>query len=147
MIEVKAITAQQTLPLRSAVLRPGAALREAIYMGDEDAKTLHFGAFHGREIVGVASLYREALPSSHEANTWRLRGMAVEPAMQRCGFGRLLLQTCVEQVGAHGGELLWCNARTTATGFYLSCGFQVHSEEFDIPGIGPHFVMQHRIRL
>lgn len=35
---------------------------------------------------------------------------------------------------------IWCNARTVAVGFYSRSGFEVISEEFEIPEAGPHFV-------
>ena len=31
------------------------------------------------------------------------------------------------------------------TGLYARAGFEPESEEFDIPGIGPHFVMARRV--
>ena len=35
-------------------------------------------------------------------------------------------------------EILWCNARTTAFGFYEKMGFNIVVDEFDIPNLGPH---------
>ena len=90
--------------------------------------------------MGIASLYREARPSGAPRG-WRLRGMATEPAVRGSGFGALLLQACVDHVARSGGGELWCNARLPALGFYRTAGFAVVGEQFDIPGIGPHFVM------
>jgi len=39
------------------------------------------------------------------------------------------------------GDLLWCNARTSASGFYTRLGFAVVGEAFELPGIGPHHLM------
>lgn len=45
-----------------------------------------------------------------------------------------------------GAEVLWCNARVGALGFYLRLGFATIGEEFEIAGIGPHFVMWRDLR-
>lgn len=101
---------------------------------------MHFGAFDGERLVGIASLYREDRPGGPPGG-WRLRGMATEADVRGTGFGAALLAACVEHSAAAGGGELWCNARQVAIGFYRRAGFEVVSEEFDIPGIGPHVVM------
>ncbi len=67
--------------------------------------------------------------------------MATEPDVRGAGFGAALVAACIEHAAASGGGELWCNARMGALGFYRRMGFDVVSEEFDIPGIGPHVVM------
>ena len=52
-----------------------------------------------------------------------------------------MLEGCVDLVAESGGAELWCNARLPAVGFYRRGGFEVVSDEFDVPGIGPHVVM------
>jgi len=37
---------------------------------------------------------------------------------------------------------VWCNARTPALSLYQRAGLAVVSEEFELPRIGPHFVME-----
>jgi GNAT superfamily N-acetyltransferase len=150
-VDVREITAAQTLPLRSMVLRPNRPVETAIFSGDNDPDTLHLGAFDDDRLVGIASLYRAPLPSTINgpdgftdetgAVTWQLRGMAVEPAAQGRGYGRVLLNACINHVAEHGGVLLWCNARKEAVEFYVAAGFEVSGNEFVIPDVGPHFVM------
>jgi predicted GNAT family N-acyltransferase len=55
--------------------------------------------------------------------------------------GRLLLDASLELVGARGGDLVWCDARTTAAGFYERAGFTVVAGPYDKPGVGPHVGM------
>ncbi len=93
--------------------------------------------------MGIASLYREDRPGG-PTEGWRLRGMATEADVRGAGFGTALLAAAIEHVAASGGRELWCNARLVAVGFYQRAGFGVVSEEFDIPGIGPHVVMARR---
>jgi ribosomal protein S18 acetylase RimI-like enzyme len=111
------------------------------FAGDDDVSTEHWGAFVNATLIAVASLYQEPMPESADSNAWRLRGMAVSPAFQGKGYGRQLLDRCLQSVADHGGSVLWCNARRPAVGFYRRAGFEIVGSEFMIPGIGPHYVM------
>jgi predicted GNAT family N-acyltransferase len=101
---------------------------------------VHLVAFDGDRLVGIASLYREARRGG-TGNGWRLRGMATDPEVRGAGFGTALLAACMDQVASEGGDELWCNARVGAAAFYQRAGFEVVSEEFEVPGIGAHVVM------
>lgn len=148
-VEVRFISADETRPLRAAILRPGQSPETLIYPGDDADETAHFGAYRGGELIGIASVYREPVPRENgsgedDPNAWRLRGMATITSMRGRGYGRMILEKCVEHVAREGGTVLWCNARTTAAGFYETLGFHIIGHEFDIPGIGAHFVMLRR---
>ncbi|HEX7880443.1 MAG TPA: GNAT family N-acetyltransferase [Candidatus Eisenbacteria bacterium] len=144
---IRAISAAETRPLRQAVLRPHQRVEELVYPGDDDPRTHHLGAFDGGRLVGIASIYVEPMVAMPDAGPtdWRLRGMATAPEMRGTGLGGALLEACIEHSRNHGGTRLWCNARVPAAGFYLRYGFVVHGEEFDLPGIGPHYLMSRRI--
>lgn len=144
-VEVKFITSAETHPLRAAILRPGQPPETLRYPGDDADETRHFGAYSAGELMGIASIYREASPHEDDPNAWRLRGMATITVMQGRGFGRTILEACIEHVTRRDGTVLWCNARTSAVGFYKASGFDIIGEEFDIPGIGAHFLMLRRI--
>ena len=135
---IRRITAEEVRPLRHSVLRPGQALEETVYPGDDAG--VHLGAFDGDRLVGIASLYLEDRVGGRDGG-WRLRGMATDAGVRGAGYGAALLAGCVEEVAGAGGTELWCNARMVAVGFYRRAGFEVVSEEFDVPGIGPHVVM------
>jgi predicted GNAT family N-acyltransferase len=145
-ITTRPITAEEARPLRANVLRPGRPHAESIYPGDGAAGALHLGAFRGRELVGVASVLREPPPGEEDAGAWRLRGMAVAPGMRRGGYGRALIEGCLAHVASQGGSRLWCNARSTAAGFYRTLGFEVSGEEFETSDGTPHFLMWLRLR-
>ena len=150
--EIRCIAPEQTHHLRSVVLRPGMPLEECVFLNDDAPATIHVGAIENGRVVGIASFYHEAMPLEFEktgfanARAWRLRGMAVEPMRQGQGIGLKVLQFGIAEIARRGGSLLWCNARTVAMGFYRIAGFEVRGEEFDIPGVGPHFVMVYRIQ-
>jgi ribosomal protein S18 acetylase RimI-like enzyme len=70
-----------------------------------------------------------------------VRGRTTTPGARGTGVGAALLGACVEHARAHGGRRVWCNARTPARGFYERAGFAAEGEEFELPGIGPHYLM------
>ncbi|MCA1690793.1 MAG: GNAT family N-acetyltransferase [Actinobacteria bacterium] len=125
-------------------LRPA---ESSVYPGDDHPSTVHLGAFLEDQLVGIASLYAERRGTGKaEGPGWRLRGMASSPEVRGRGVGRALLHACVEHVARRGGGELWCNARMPAVPFYATSGFEVVSEQFDIPDIGPHVVMRRMVR-
>jgi len=141
VVEVVAITAEQTRPLRHLILRPTQPAAKTDYPGDHDPDTHHFGAFEQGRLVGIASLYREPRIDG-PADGWRLRGMATASDARRRGAGRALLGACRDHVALRGGTELWCNARIAALDFYVTTGFQAVGAEFDVEDIGPHVVMR-----
>ncbi|MEY4762072.1 MAG: hypothetical protein RLZZ200_1928 [Pseudomonadota bacterium] len=144
---VRPITPAEVRQLRHDVLRPFDPPERLVYAGDDAAETLHAGAFEGERLVGIASVCREPMPAgsdpcgSVESGQWRLRGMATVPAVRGRGLGRALLEACFDHIRSQGGDLLWCNARVAALGFYLRMGFETQGDELEIAPIGPHFVM------
>lgn len=134
--DVRRITAAETRPLRQKILRPGQAVEAVVWPGDDQESTVHLGAFLGEELVGIATLLLVA------RNEWQLRGMAIRQDLQGQGAGKALIGECLRQVPVTSGHTLWCNARESAWRFYEKLGFQVTSELFDIPGVGPHYRME-----
>jgi GNAT superfamily N-acetyltransferase len=128
------------------VLRPGQPLATTIYPTDEEPATFHAGASaDGGQLVGVATVSVEAHPFDPRPGDWRLRGMATDPAVRGQGFGALALRTCLDHVRQQGGTRVWCNARAPARGFYEHEGFALESDAFELPDIGPHYVMSIRL--
>lgn len=138
----------EIVDLRWTVLRPGLPRDEAIFAGDELPTSRHYGAFGSDEYpnttLGCATFHLnewEGVPA------WQLRGMATAPAARGMGLGRAILTLADAEVlaNATAPRLLWCNARVPAIGFYQSLGWQVVSDQFDIPTAGPHVRMVRRI--
>ena len=67
--------------------------------------------------------------------------MATDATVRGSGAGRALVDDGLARVTARGGDLIWCDARVAAAGFYERMGFAVVTEAFDKPGIGPHVGM------
>lgn len=141
-VVIRPVLPADVLPLRQQVLRPMQELAECVYPGDNDQLAFHGGAFIGDALVGVVSIFPEAGPSGVTEPSYRLRGMAVAPAVQGQGIGRLLLEAVYAYLHAAGFTgVLWCNARVTAGAFYARMGWERIGEIFELPLIGPHVVM------
>ncbi|PWW21348.1 putative GNAT family N-acyltransferase [Geodermatophilus normandii] len=138
-VSVEEVGVDVVLPLRSAVLRDGGP---AALPGDDDPATVHLAARtpDGR-VVGVVRLAPAPCPWRPAREPWQLRGMATDPGVRGTGAGRALAAACLAVVAARGGDLLWCNARVTAAGFYEHMGFTVVTDAFDVDPIGPHVGM------
>jgi predicted GNAT family N-acyltransferase len=138
---VEEVAAEVTYLLRGAVLRPdGGAVTWA---GDEDAATFHLAArTRDGQVAGVVRFSPAPCPWRPLARAaWQLRGMATAPEARGSGAGRAMLAEGLARVAARGGDVLWCDARVTAAGFYERMGFTVVTEQYDKPGIGPHVGM------
>jgi GNAT superfamily N-acetyltransferase len=96
----------------------------------------------GSELVGVATIHRAPMPGTDEVTpAYQVRGMATAERVRGAGAGGLLLTACLEEARRNGVQLVWCNARIPAAGFYEKHGFVQHGEVFEIPTAGPHCVM------
>ena len=144
---ILAISAAETIAVRWPVLRPEFPRETAVFDGDDAPGTLHFGAFDGETLVGVASIYlapfpAQPAPAKREGMpAFQLRGMATLPEVRGAGFGAALLDACVAAAREKDAVLIWCNARTSAAKFYAQRGWEIVGGEFDIPTVGPHFRM------
>lgn len=135
------ITAEETLPLRALVLRPGWNPSDCKNPLDENGDTFHLGARIQNQIVGIASFEKEVFAEIPSTSPYRLRGMAVDPNFRRTGIGRDLILFGQYQLTKRHTDLFWMKARVNAFAFYQSLDFKFWGNEFDIPGIGPHKVM------
>ncbi len=138
---VKFIRTADTYPLRLKVLRPGGTLEDCDFPNDRLEGSFHLGTHAGDERISVASFYPEKHPALNGWKQFRLRGMATDPAFQGKGAGKRLMQFAVDHLKDLRVDVIWCNARTAAVPFYEKLGFVTKGDEFQIPGIGPHFLM------
>ena len=139
-VTVDEVPPEVTYELRGAILRPNGG--EITWPGDEDAETFHLAARIDGRVVGVVRFSPAPCPWRPLASeAWQLRGMATDTVVRGSGAGRAMVENGLQRVAARGGDLVWCDARTTAAGFYERMGFTVVTDEFDKPGIGPHLGM------
>lgn len=143
-MRVERVASEVVRPLRQKVLRPNQTLTELVYAGDDAPGAAHFAAFgEGGQVIGIASITPEPHPHDPAPGDWRIRGMATDPDAGRgVGAGGALLRACLDWARASGAVRVWCNARSPVRGFYEREGFVVEGEEFELPEVGPHFLME-----
>ncbi len=140
--DVEFVRPELVRALRLRVLRPGQPWSSVVHDYDSWPDTFHVAAFSPQNlIVACATFYPE--PTEDGRAAWRLRAMASAPEVRGQGYGAACLRYGLAEVRRRGAALVWCNARSGAVGFYQRLGFAVVSDEFDIPSIGPHYVMEY----
>jgi ribosomal protein S18 acetylase RimI-like enzyme len=139
-ITIEQVGAAATYPLRAQELRQG----RAVEIEEDDAPyTLHLAArIDGGEssgpIVGVVRFHPRDCPWRDTEGSWQLRGMATDPRVRGLGAGRALVAEGLSRLTARGAQLVWCDARKPAVGFYEKCGFTIVTDEYDLRPVGPH---------
>lgn len=125
------------LPIRWRNLYPGRPIDpESSHEADKSRETVHFVAFDTDTPFGCVSLLKEP---AHECEL-RIRWLAVDENQRRNGIGRELIRSCLRKARRCG---IWCNVRQPAVKLYEGLGFAKIGGLFEIPKIGPHFLMSH----
>jgi GNAT superfamily N-acetyltransferase len=125
-ISIEQIRKELTWKLRRDVLYPGEMIQEMGLEQDDDA--IHFGAFRDNKLAGVVSLFQTG-------TDFQFRKLAVAEEIQKMGIGNSLLNYITNYALENGGTRIWCNARITATGFYLKAGYLQTGRFFTKKGI------------
>lgn len=154
---VSIVSAERTRELRRRVLRPHQAVDDPL-PGDDVRDAIHFAILDGAHGAhGAHGARSEPLcacfllvegypwvpaPGSPPADRplWHLRSVATEPAHQRTGLGRVLMQAVLDHVAGHGGGVLWCNARTPAVPFYQRIGLATYGDEHISHGLAHYWM-------
>jgi predicted GNAT family N-acyltransferase len=68
---------------------------------------------------------------------WKIRQVAVEPALQGTGIGRHLMTLVAREAADSGISTLVLHSRESVCGFYEKLGYRLEGEAFDEIGI-PH---------
>lgn len=133
------VDVERTWQVRHRNLRQGQPIETVDYGAvDRLESTVHLVLVLDGVEVGCATILKEERDGGFG---YRIRGMAVDEEFRGRGFGRLLMEG-TQQLARARKTGLWCNARVIAIPAYLRCGFQQVGEEFDIVGIGPHYVLE-----
>jgi predicted GNAT family N-acyltransferase len=138
---VKQIDAKDTYIIRNIVLRPGLPVDTCYFDNDRDDQTFHLGAYIDDKLASIASFYLTTNNDFEDEFQFQLRGMATLPEFQGQGLSSALLKTAFPLIEKNHVKMLWCNARTSAKGFYEKVGFQSSGKEFDVTGVGNHYLM------
>jgi predicted GNAT family N-acyltransferase len=143
---IRFITVENLLGIRNEVLREGKLTPdECRFPTDELADAFHIGYYAGAELVSIASFHPQSF-GDFVGIGFQLRGMATLEKHRGVGMGNQLLNFAMVYLRGQKANYLWCNARKKAVPFYLSVGFEITSAEFEVPNIGPHYVMYVKIQ-
>ncbi len=143
---VTTLTGDDTRELRRVVLRPhlppGSPMPgdgpDVVHIGALD--TLNSGALASTCVIFAEPWPGPELPEVDASTGWRLRGMATDPALRGAGAGAAVLIGAQDYARERSCQVLWCQARESAVGFYLRAGWQGVGELFATE-IGPHLLM------
>ena len=142
---IKFITDNDVLNIRNIVLRNGLLTDdECRFPSDRLEGAFHLGYYKNEQLACVASFHPQTYVG-YEGKAYQLRGMATLEKFRGQGLGNQLLNFAIVYLRGQKANYLWCNARKTAARFYLSTGFEIISAEFEVAGIGLHYVMYVKI--
>jgi predicted GNAT family N-acyltransferase len=142
-VQFRIAEVDEILDLRWRLLRVGLPRDAAHFEGDDAPTTHHFAAVLGDRVVACVTYRRGTLD---DKPTWQLRGMAVDDTIQKSGVGSKLIAFADSFVASQDySDVVWCNARVPAIGFYQRLGWTVIGEQFDVLHAGPHVKMVKRM--
>lgn len=143
---VRQITAEGTRALRHEVLWPHIEnLEDCIIDIDERKDAIHLGAFHKGRLVSVCSLFEMNTPKLEFENQYRLRAMATHPDCRGLNAGKSIIEYALKLLADKSYDVLWCDAREVALGFYGKLGFDFIDEWYEVPNVGAHKLMYKRL--
>jgi len=138
-MEVRIITADQTRSLRKLVLWPHIEkMEDCVIDIDHREDAIHIGAFLNEELICICSLFELSSPRIAAKKQYRLRAMATHPVHRGLNAGRHVVEFAIHLIQPKGFEVLWCDARKIALGFYERLGFELIDEWYEVPKIGLH---------
>lgn len=143
---IRFIPVEDTLPIRNDILREGKfTLEQCRFPGDEREQSFHLGYFDNEQLVCIATFHPTGY-GQFPGVGYQLRGMATLEAYRGKGIGNQLLNFAIVYLRGQKANYIWCNARVNAVKFYISLGFEVISDVFEVPVIGPHRVLYLKIQ-
>ena len=143
---IRFIQADEVLTIRNEVLREGRLTLDQCRFPNDDAEgTFHLGYFDGDQLVCIASFHPQNY-KEYTGKAYQLRGMATLESHRGKGIGNHLVNFAIVYMRGQKVNYVWCNARKKAIRFYHDLGFEIISDEFEVPGIGPHHVLYLKIQ-
>jgi predicted GNAT family N-acyltransferase len=143
---IRFIQADDVLAIRNEVLRGGRlTLNECRFPNDDAEGAFHLGYFDKDQLVCIASFHPQNY-KEFPGKAYQLRGMGTLEVHRGRGFGNQLVNFAVVYMRGQKVNYVWCNARKKAVPFYRNLGFEIISDEFEVPVIGPHYVLYLKIQ-
>ncbi|HZX58966.1 MAG TPA: GNAT family N-acetyltransferase [Mucilaginibacter sp.] len=143
---IRFIPVEDTLAIRNNILRGGKlTLDQCRFPGDEAEGTFHLGYFDNEKLVCIATFHLQN-HKKYPGKGYQLRGMATLDDYRGRGIGNQLVNFAIVYLRGQKVNYVWCNARKAALKFYIDLGFEVISDEFEVPVIGPHRILYLKIQ-
>ncbi len=121
IIQIKKISAEDTLSIRHSELWPEKPLDFVKIEGDENG--IHLGLFLEDKLVTVISLFGAD-------KSLRFRKFATIEQYRNQGLGSKMMHFVIKYAEENGYERIWCDARANALRFYDQFGFRKFSVPF-----------------
>jgi predicted GNAT family N-acyltransferase len=143
---IRFIQVEDVLAIRNEVLREGRlTLDECRFPTDKIEGAFHLGYYDNDQLVCVVSFHPQNY-GEYKGNAYQLRGMATIEQYRGKGIGNQLVNFAIVYLRGQKANYVWCNARVKAIRFYQNIGFEVISDEFEVPNVGPHHVLYLKIQ-
>ena len=136
MIDIRKITAEDTLMVRHLVLWPDKPIDYVRISNDEAGE--HFGLYLDNELLSVISIFITETEV-------QFRKFATLNKHQGKGYGSKLFEYMLDQLKEKNVTRVWCNARNDANDFYKRYGFSVVKDSVFYKGDIGYTVMQLKI--
>jgi len=130
VIEVVELTAADTHPIRSALLRNDTPDDRVEFDGDELSTTFHLGATVDGELVTISSWMQLRYPDLPAHPAHQLRGMATLPTARGSGVSTQVLEEGVRRCADADSTVVWARARVSALAFYERHGFEAVGDQY-----------------
>lgn len=145
MIQIQKIAPEECYPIRQQVLWQHKNIDDCGIAVDHQKDAFHLGAFFNGELVCIGSFFKQNNTKFSAHSQYRLRAMATLPKAQNKGIAKVLLEQSFTEMQLNNIDLLWCDARIVAKGFYTKLGFATIGDSYEIPIIGTHYLMYKKI--
>jgi predicted GNAT family N-acyltransferase len=126
---------RQAVALRYRVLREPLGLTFTLEQLAAEATDTHVALYAGDRLMGVLMLQHQ------DADTVKMRQVAIVPESQGQGLGRILVTFTENIARQQGYKTVRLNARETAVPFYARLDYLPVGEPFDEVGL-PHLEMR-----
>jgi len=144
---IKELPAADIRKLRHEVLWPHkSSFEDCMIEPDHISTTFHMGALENNEVVGTSTFLIDVNEKFDTKCQYRLRAMATSPSVRGKQVGRQIIEASIQKLKNMKIDLLWCDARLEATGFYEKLGFTMMGEIYNVPNIGPHKLMYLKLK-
>lgn len=122
--------------LRYNVLRKPLGQPFGSERNDGDLKGIHFALYEDQILRGIARLDKA------DDDIGQTRFVAIDPASQGKGFGKMLMEAVEAKSKARGDKKMILHARDYAVDFYLKLGYTVIEKSYKLFDVLQHYLME-----